>query len=108
MKKYEVKQVYEFREWFEGQSFKTKAIIQKRIDKIEQEEHFGDCKNVSKYDKGIIKDQIFELKWNDGKRVYFGQIGTKIILLLGGGNKNGQDKDITRAKRIFAEYVEGK
>lgn len=66
-----------------------------RIQKLESDEHFGDCK--------VISDGIRELKINYGKgyRVYFKLKNDKIIILLVGGDKSTQQKDITKAKEIW-------
>lgn len=106
MRKCEVAQTEEYEEWFENQSLKTRSVLSKRIKNIVEEGHFGDFKNVSEYDKGITKDRIFELRWDDGKRVYYGKLGEVYLLLLYGGNKNGQNKDIKKAKNIFLKYIE--
>jgi hypothetical protein len=45
--------------------------------------------------------------YGPGYRVYFKQTGKTIIVLLCGGDKSTQEKDINRAKEIAAEY-EGK
>lgn len=107
MKRHEVHQTDEYRKWFHLQSLKTRSVVSKRIKNIIEEGHFGDFKNVSQYDNDITKDSVFELRWDDGKRVYYGKIGTVYLLLLYGGNKNGQDKDIKEAKNLFLKYVEG-
>ena len=39
-------------------------------------------------------------------RVYYVQRGTRYILLLAGGDKSTQDRDIAEAKRLAAEYQE--
>jgi putative addiction module killer protein len=72
---------------------KVKILI--RIQKLESDEHFGDCK--------VISDGIRELKINFGKgyRVYFKLKNDKIIILLVGGDKSTQQKDITKAKEIW-------
>lgn len=106
MGKYEFDQTEEYIEWFAQQSLKTKSVVSKRIKNIIEHGHFGDFKNVSKYDTGITKDCVFELRWDDGKRVYYGKIGEVYLLLLYGGNKNVQDKDIKEAKNIFLKHVE--
>lgn len=106
MGKYEFNQTEEYQEWFKQQSLKTQSVISKRIKNIIKDGYFGDFKNVSEYDKGITKDCVFELRWNDGKRVYYGKVGEVFLLLIYGGNKNGQDKDIKEAKNIFLKYVE--
>jgi putative component of toxin-antitoxin plasmid stabilization module len=75
---YEFYPTEEYLDWFEQQSLKTKSVISKRIKNITESGHFGDFKNVSKYDKGITKDRIFELRWKDGKRVYYGRLLSKL------------------------------
>ncbi len=74
---------------------RAKAKILFRIQKIETDEHFGDSKPVS--------DGIRELKIDFGKgyRVYFKESDGKIIILLVGGNKSTQQKDIEKAKEIL-------
>lgn len=49
---------------------------------------------------------VFELKidFGPGFRVYFGQIGSKCVLLLCAGDKNSQRSDIQRAKVYFRDY----
>ena len=72
---------------------KTKILI--RIQKLEQDEHFGECESVG--------DGIKELKINyaKGYRVYFKEKDGKIIVLLIGGDKSSQQSDIEKAKVIW-------
>ena len=84
MGKYEFAQTTEYLDWFESQSLKTQSIVSKRIKTIIEDGHFGDFKKVSGYDRGITKDCVFELRWNDGKRIYYAKIGTLYLLLLYG------------------------
>ena len=76
---------------------KAKAKILFRIQKIEDVGHFGDCKPVG--------DGIRELRVDFGKgyRVYFKEKDGKIILLLIGGDKSTQQKDIAKAKGIWGK-----
>ena len=76
---------------------RAKAKILVRIQKLEQDEHFGDCETVG--------DGIRELKINyvKGYRVYFRETDWKIIILLIGGDKSTQQRDIERAKEIWNE-----
>ncbi|MHA8060551.1 type II toxin-antitoxin system RelE/ParE family toxin [Aquirufa beregesia] len=62
---------------------------------MEIDEHFGDCEPV--------RDGIQERKINyaKGYRVYFKEIDQKIIILLIGGDKSTQQKDIEKAKEIW-------
>ena len=61
--------------------------------------NLGDYKSVG--------EGIFELRINYGAgyRIYFGQLGTKIILLLCGGDKSTQPKDINLAKKYWKDYA---
>jgi putative addiction module killer protein len=101
--RYQVSKDPKFDEWLDAQSARTQVQIYKykRLSKIEQYGHFGDRKSVSDYETGYLKNTVWELRWNDGKGVYYAYIPEKRILLLLGGNKNGQDKDIAQAKNIF-------
>ena len=58
-------------------------------------EHFGDCKPVG--------NGIWELKidYAQGYRVYFVEMDGKIIVLLFGGDKSSQRRDIEKAKEIL-------
>jgi len=92
---YEIAKSYEFLNWFNEQTPKDKAQIEKRVKMIRDGGFFGLCKNLD--------DGVWELKWTDGKRVYYCYFPKEKILLLLGGNKNGQDKDIKKAKKIYRE-----
>ncbi len=93
---YIIEKTLEFDKWFRRlKNIKAKAKILFRIQKIETDEHFGDCEPVG--------DGIHELKINyaKGYRVYFKESDGKIIILLIGGDKSTQHKDIERAKEIY-------
>mgnify|MGYP002635494617 CR=1 FL=1 len=87
----------EFDRWLKKlKDLKAKAKILFRIQKIEREGHFGDCKSVG--------DGIRELKVNysKGYRVYFKEKDGRMIVLLVGGNKSTQQNDIKKAKEIWS------
>ncbi len=100
---YKVAKDPKFDEWMDTQPARSQVQIYKRLSKIEQHGHFGDHKSVSDYETGYLKNAVWELRWKDGRRVYYAYIPEKRILLLLGGNKNGQDKDVTQAKSIFVK-----
>ncbi len=75
----------------------TKARIMNSVTKMEAG-NFGVSESV---DGGV-----FELKLNfgPGYRVYYGLEGEKIVLLLLGGSKNGQQADINKAQTYLKDY----
>ena len=50
----------------------------------------------------------YRIDFGPGYRIYFGIEGTKLILLLGGGTKKRQPKDVAEAQRLWHEYKERK
>lgn len=87
----------EFGEWLEEEPAKSRIQIAKWIDNIKEEGHFGDHKQV--------RDCVWELRWDNGRRIYYSLIPARQVLLLLGGNKNGQSKDINQAEKIYKEWV---
>jgi putative addiction module killer protein len=75
----------------------TKARILTRIDRIRLG-NFGDCTGVG--------DGVYELRihFGPGYRVYFGLDEAEIVLLLCGGDKSTQSRDIEHAKAYWQEY----
>ena len=57
-------------------------------------------------DHQVLEGGVVELKidWGPGYRVYFGRVGSAIVLLLCGGNKRTQQQDISTAKTYLKEY----
>ncbi|PKP07815.1 MAG: hypothetical protein CVU08_16015 [Bacteroidetes bacterium HGW-Bacteroidetes-3] len=91
-----IEKTTEFDKWLRKlKDMKAKAKILFRIQKLENDEHFGDCEPVG--------DGIREMKVNfaKGYRVYFKEKDGKIIVLLLGGDKSTQQNDIKKAKEIW-------
>ena len=87
----------EFFIWFESLTLKEQLKIESRLEKIHNLEHFGDAKSLG--------DGLSELRWANGWRVYFAKEKASIILLLNGGNKNAQKKDIQKARVLLQKYA---
>ena len=87
-----------FWEWLNHlKDVRARVQIKARLDRLETG-NLGDYRPVG--NKG------FELKidFGPGYRAYFSFIGDQILLFLGGGDKNSQDKDIERAKEYLTDY----
>lgn len=93
----EVLKTDEFEEWLDDQLPKVRTVIKARLDLISIG-HFGNHKRF----EGLI-----ELKWLNGIRIYTFMWGTAVVVALYGGNKNGQSRDIKKAKKIRDEVLEG-
>ena len=78
----------------------AKARIFTRIDRLRLG-NFGGCKSVG--------GGVFELRihFGPGYRVYFGLIGSEVVLLLLGGDKSSQGKDIKTAQGYWKEISNG-
>jgi len=87
-----------FTEWHESLELKVQARVSAFIDRVAAG---GGKKNIRS-----LGDGVYEIKIDigPGYRVYFGQDGKRIILLLVGGDKGTQSKDIATAKRYWRQY----
>ena len=65
----------------------------------------GNFSNVKPVGAGVLEVRVH---FGPGYRVYFGRDGERIIVLLGGGTKQRQDRDIDGAKRAWRDYRDRK
>jgi putative addiction module killer protein len=89
---YSIYPMPQYEEWLETQTEKSRLQVEKRLDKV-REGHFG---HIRPLDHGLV-----ELKFNDGRRIYYTIIPVNNVILLLGGGKNGQDSDIKKATNII-------
>jgi len=77
---------------------KGRAIIRTRLDRIKYQGNFGFHRSVG--------EGVFELKidFGPGYRVYYAEEASTVVILLGGGDKDSQDRDIKKAHERWAEY----
>lgn len=95
----EIKRTDEFAKWLKKlRDAKAKARINLRIRRIELTGNLGDYKPVG---EGVSEIRI---DYGPGYRVYFGRRGNELILLLIGGDKSTQQRDIAKAKQLNREY----
>lgn len=75
----------------------ARAKLRARIDRVKLG-NFGKCDPVG---QGVME---LKLDFGPGYRIYFGQMGQALIVLLCGGDKGTQPKDIKRAQEYWADY----
>ncbi len=92
-----VKITEEFRGWYQLLSETEKTRVDARLDHL-MVGYFGNSRSLG--------DGLFELKWNNGMRVYFSRKKIKEIdtIVLWGGFKGTQKGDISRARKLKARY----
>ena len=94
---FEVQKTEEFGTWLSNLADqRAQAKIVSHIERL----GFGNPGDVKPVGAGISEMRV---PYGPGYRVYFKQTGKIVILLLCGGDKSTQDKDIKRAKEIAAE-----
>lgn len=93
---FEVLKTSEYQKWITSLAdLRAQALITARVDRLA----LGNPGNVK-----AVGDGVSELKidFGPGYRVYFTRTGNTVVLLLCGGDKSSQAKDIRRAKQIAA------
>lgn len=85
-------------EWLRGlKDAKARTAIRIRLDRMKLG-NFGHCESVG---EGVSE---LKIDLGPGYRIYFGMIGKMIVLLLSGGDKKSQDKDVRLAKELFKDH----
>lgn len=88
-----------FIKWlFSLRDIQVRKRIETRLLRLEQG-NYGDVKPIG---KGLSELRLF---FGSGYRVYFGEQENRIIILLCGGDKSSQQKDIKEAKAYWKEYL---
>lgn len=86
------------REWLNNLDQQIRARINNRISRLEYS-IYGDYKYI---DNGIYELRFF---FGSGYRVYFTEESNKIIIVLCGGDKDSQQKDVKKAQELLREYL---
>ncbi len=73
------------------------ARVLARLARVRQG-NLGDCKSIG---EGVSELRV---DYGPGYRVYFGQRGRTLVVLLCGGDKRTQDRDIRLAKQYWQEF----
>ncbi len=97
---FEVKQTEIFRNWRRKlKDERARALIASRLDRLA----YGHVGDVAPVGEGISELRIH---YGPGYRIYFHRRGNTVIILLCGGDKASQTKDINAAKRLVEEWSE--
>jgi putative addiction module killer protein len=86
-----------FEEWFSGLDAAAGAKVSVALARVGQ----GNISNVKDVGEGVLE---YRINWGPGYRVYFGRDGEVLVILLTGGTKKRQPRDIERAKALWADY----
>lgn len=87
-----------FKTWLEGlRDVSARAHIRVRLDRV----RLGNLGNSRTVGGGVRE---LKVDYGPGYRIYFAQEGTHIILLLLGGDKSKQEKDIETAKKYWNDH----
>jgi putative addiction module killer protein len=88
-----------FSKWLLDLDKRTRAIVVSRIRRITLQ-NFGDCKLL----KGTNGVWEIRIDHGSGYRVYFGKDGYTVVVLLIGGDKGSQERDIEKAQEYWLTY----
>jgi putative addiction module killer protein len=90
-----------FADWFAKLDAVVGAKITRAIARMEQ----GNFSNVKSVGEGVLE---YKIDFGPGYRVYFGRDGDTIVILLTGGTKKRQQRDIEAAHGYWQDYKKGK
>lgn len=86
-------------EWYNSLDKSLRLVVDKRLSKVERD-LYGKIRRLS--------EELYELKFDNGLRIYYTEIENTIVLLFTGGNKSKQSKDIETATKYLNDYNERK
>ncbi|HLG22974.1 MAG TPA: type II toxin-antitoxin system RelE/ParE family toxin [Candidatus Manganitrophaceae bacterium] len=86
-----------FGQWLHKLASQAAAKVATAVYRLEQ----GHSSNIKSVGQGVSE---YKIDFGPGYRIYFGQEGDLLIILLGGGTKKSQKRDINTAQRLWAQY----
>jgi putative addiction module killer protein len=86
-----------FESWFSDLDAPAAAKVSVALVRLGQ----GSTSNAKSVGEGVLE---YRIDWGPGYRVYFGRDGETLVILLTGGTKQRQQRDIERAKELWADY----
>lgn len=90
-----------YAEWFDGLNAQAAAKVTVAVTRLGQ----GNCSNVKGVGSGVYE---YTIDFGPGYRVCFGKDGDCVIILLGGGTKKRQQRDIATAVALWQDYKQRK
>ncbi len=89
-----------FDEWFDELPEDYQIMVDDRLAGVRQGS-FGEINHIG--------DGVWELKFRKGRaiRIYYGRIGKQVLLLVVGGDKRTQKRDVAKAKALFELFQKG-
>ena len=86
-----------YRDWFDNLDVRAAAKVTVALTRVE----LGNLSNVKGVGSGVHE---YRIDSGPGYRIYFGKDGDRLVILLGGGTKRRQQKDIALALVRWADY----
>jgi putative addiction module killer protein len=90
-----------FADWFAELQAVERAKVTRGIARLEQ----GNFSNVKSVGEGVLE---YRIDYGPGYRVYFGRDGETLVILLTGGSKKRQQRDIEAARTYWQDYKQSK
>lgn len=90
-----------FAKWFAGLDAAAAGKVTTAVRRLE----LGNFSNVKGVGGGVFE---YRIDFGPGYRVYFGKDGDALVILVGGGTKKRQDRDIATARERWSSYKKRK
>jgi putative addiction module killer protein len=89
-----------YTQWFSG----LEPVVAAKVATAQYRMQQGNLSSIEWF-RGIGE---YKINYGAGWRIYLAKDGVEIIILLGGGSKNRQQRDIDRAVELWEEYKQKK
>src|SRR4029077_13040903 len=90
-----------FAEWFIALDSEARAKVTRAVARMEQ----GNFSNAKGVGEGVLE---YRLGFGPGHRIYFGRDGDTLVVLLTGGTKKRQQRDIDTAHAYWRDYKQSR
>lgn len=90
-----------FADWFDDLNALAAAKVTTALVRVEQ----GNFSNAKSVGASVLE---YRVNFGPGYRIYFGRDGDQLVILLAGGTKKRQQRDIEEAKALWDDYKQRK